>query len=223
MAFSTPAPLKNAHYSRQSFATLSASQSDTHGGAPTQPAFIHGTQSSGAPGERHVEFLTFSCAGIACAAPISAIREVLTALPMIASLPDCPIWFLGLFQLRAEILGAADLGLLLTGDVSIGADASALVTYPALSGHERSIIVGAGAQSLALLVESIGEILTLQAHEILSDMVDHPWFGAIAQRYRLGLLAPDGAQTRFALIALDTLLTDALNALTDQEAPTYAR
>jgi chemotaxis signal transduction protein len=180
-------------------------------------------QTGGATGERHPDFLTFSCAGIACAAPLGAIREVLTALPVIASLPDSPAWFLGVFQLRTDILGGADLGLLLTGRAKSEAGAPTLDTYPALTGHERSIIVGAGARTLALLVESIGDILTLEAHEILSDLIDHPAFGAIAQRYRLGLLAPDGAQTRFALIALDTLVTDALNALTDQEAPPYAR
>jgi chemotaxis signal transduction protein len=183
---------------------------------------MHGARSSGAPGEHRPEFLTFSCAGIACAAPLSAIREVLTALPTIASLPDSPAWFLGVFQLRADILGAADLGLLVTGRATSETDAPTRETYAALTGHERSIIVGAGAQSLALLVDSIGDILALEAHEVLSDLIEHPAFGAIAQRYRLGLLAPDGAQTRFALITLETVLTDALNALTDREAPTYA-
>jgi chemotaxis signal transduction protein len=165
--------------------------------------------------ENNPEFLTFSCDGIACAAPLAAIREALNSIPLIASLPDSPTWFLGVFQLRAEILGAADLRPLLTADARGGAAADD--AYPALTGRERALVVGTGAQSLALLVESIGDILTLQPHEILSDLVEHPAFGAIAPRYRLGLLAPDVHLTRFALLALDSLLLDAINALTTAE------
>jgi chemotaxis signal transduction protein len=172
---------------------------------------------SATPSEYNPEFLIFSCGGIACAAPLAAIREALNAIPLIASLPDSPTWFLGVFQLRTEILGAADMRPLLTADAGVGAASSTYDTYSALTGHERAIVVGTGARSLALLVESIGDILTLQPHEILSDLVEHPAFGAIAPRYRLGLLVPEVHQTRFALIALDTLLTDAINALSNSE------
>jgi chemotaxis signal transduction protein len=184
---------------------------------------LHGAQdssnqhSSNLPSETNPEFLTFSCDGNACAAPLAAIREALNSVPVIASLPDSPGWFLGVFQLRTEILGAADMRPLLTADAGAGAAASTYDTYSALTGRERAIVVGTGARSLALVVESIGDILTLQPHEILSDLVEHPAFGAIAPRYRLGLLAPDGHQTRFALVALDTVLTDAINALTTSE------
>jgi chemotaxis signal transduction protein len=183
----------------------------------------HGTQSSSVmhsstmPSEYNPEFLTFSCDGVACAAPLAAIREALNSIPVIASLPDSPAWFLGVFQLRAEILGAADIRTLLTAYAGVGGATSTDDTYPALTGRERAIVVGTGARSLALLVESIGDILTLQPHEILRDLVEHPAFGPIAPRYRLGLLAPDVHQTRFALVALDSLLTDIINALTISE------
>jgi chemotaxis signal transduction protein len=173
--------------------------------------------SSTLPGEYSPEFLAFSCAGIACAAPLAAIREVLNSLPAVASLPDSPTWFLGVFQLRTEILGAADLRPLLTSAAGTGDASSTDGPYPALTGHERALVVGAGVRSLALMVESIGDILTLRPHEMLSDFIEHPAFGAIAPRYRLGLLAPEVHQTRFALIALDTLLTDAIAALTNSE------
>jgi chemotaxis signal transduction protein len=185
-------------------------------------ALPHGAQistmmySSSTPSGYNPEFLTFSCDGIACAAPLNAIREALNAVPLIASLPDSPTWFLGVFQLRTEILGAADMRPLLTTNAGAGG-ASTYDTYRALTGRERAIVVGTGARSLALFVESIGDILTLQPHEILSDLVEHPTFGAIAPRYRLGLLAPDVHQTRFALVALDSLLTDAIHALTTSE------
>ncbi len=186
-------------------------------------ALPHGVQSSSMmhtspmPNEYNPEFLTFSCAGVACAAPLAAIREALNSIPVIASLPDSPAWFLGVFQLRTDILGAADMRPLLTTYAGVGNASSTYDPYSALTGRERAIVVGTGVRSLALLVESIGDILTLRPHEILSDLVEHPAFGAIAPRYRLGLLAPEVHQTRFALVALDTLLTDTISALTNSE------
>src|SRR5215831_2591177 len=136
--------------------------------------------SSATYGEYNSEFLTFSCGGIACAAPLAAIREALNSVPQIASLPDSPAWFLGVFQLRTELLGVADMRPLLTTNVGAGAAASTIDTYPAPTGRERAIVVGTGARSLALVVESIGDIVSLQPHEILSDLVEHPDFRAIA-------------------------------------------
>jgi len=186
-------------------------------------ALPHGVQSSSMmhtspmPNEYNAEFLTFSCDGVACAAPLAAIREALNSIPVIASLPDSPAWFLGVFQLRTEILGAADIRPLLITYAGVSNASSTYGIYSALTGRERAIVVGTGVRSLALLVESIGDILTLRPHEILSDLVEHPAFGAIAPRYRLGLLAPEVHQTRFALVALDTLLTDTINALSNSE------
>jgi chemotaxis signal transduction protein len=194
---------------------------DSQPGAQGRHPKSRSAQVSDGFGERGPEFLTFSCAGIACAAPLIAIREALDSAPMIASLPDSPTWFPGVFQLRTEILGAADMRPLLTGHVNAGDGSSPYEAYLALTGREQAIVVGTGARSLALLVESIGDVLSLRPHEILSDLVEHPAFGAIAPRYRLGLLSPDVHQTRFALVALDTLLTDALNALTDLKAASY--
>jgi chemotaxis signal transduction protein len=168
------------------------------------------------------EFLTFTCDGLACAAQLTNIREALLSVPAIASLPDSPGWFLGVFQLRSEILGAADLRPLLLGQAVSAADAFGYGASLSLTGHEHAMVVGTGIESLALVVEGIGDVLALRAHEILRDLVDHPAFGPIAPRYRLGLLAPDGMQTRFALVALDTLLDDMLSALTDPEVAAYA-
>jgi chemotaxis signal transduction protein len=216
MAFSIPAHLGGAQAARQRL----SSQYHSSAGATAQTAVA--TQPAHVVSERGAEFLTFSCDGIACATPLGAIREALMTTPAIASLPDSPDWFLGVFQLRAEIMGAADIRPLVMGQEIVGEGALAHELYPALTGRERAIIVGTGAQSLAFLVESIGDILSLRPHEILRDLVEHPAFGAIAPRYRLGLLAPDGHTTRFALVALDALLVDMLTALTDPEVAAYA-
>jgi chemotaxis signal transduction protein len=190
-------------------------------GAAGQNTAMPSAESNGSLAERRPEFLTFSCGGIACATPLAAIHELIDSIPTLACLPDSPVWFLGIFQLRTEILGAADMRPILLGDAGSSNGLSPYETYPALTGRERAIVVGTGARSLALLVEGIGDILSLQPHEILSDLVEHPAFGAILPRYRLGLLSPDIHQTRFALIALDTLLTDTLNVLTDPEVASY--
>jgi len=203
---------------------VSRSQWRTHGSesdAAGQYTHMRSAQSNGSLAERGPEFLTFSCGGIACAVPLAAIREVLDSLPGIASLPDSPPWFLGVFQSRTEILGAADMRPILFADTGSGNGSSPYETYPSLTGREQAIVVGVGTRSLALLVERIGDILSLRPHEILSDLVEHPAFGSIAPRYRLGLLSPDIQQTRFALIALDTLLTNALTLLTDPEVASH--
>jgi chemotaxis signal transduction protein len=212
MAFSIDASLDDA--SRSQWRSAYGSQpSDTGQHTP-----IRSAQSHVSLADRGPEFLTFSCAGIACAAPLTTIREALDSAPRVASLPDSPAWFPGVFQLRTEILGVADMRPILLGHANNGNGSLPDNTYSALTGREQAIVVGKGARSLALLVESIEDILSLRPHEILSDLVEHPAFGAIAPRYRLGLLSPEAHQTRFALVALDTLLTDALNALTDPEA-----
>jgi chemotaxis signal transduction protein len=194
---------------------------DSEPGAAGQNAIIPSAESYGGLAERGPEFLTFSCGSIACATPLATIREVVDSIPALATLPDSPAWFLGVFQLRTEILGAADMRPILLEDASGATDVSPHESYSSLTGRERAIVVGTGARSLALLVEGIGDILSLRPHEILSDLVEHPAFGAIAQRYRRGLLSPEIHQTRFALVALDALLVDALNAVTDPEVAAH--
>jgi chemotaxis signal transduction protein len=190
---------------------------DSEFGAAGQQTPLSSADSYSSLADRGHDFLTFSCGGIACATPLAAIREVIDSLPVIASLPDSPAWFFGVFQLRTEILGAADMRPILLRDAGSSTGESPYEVYPSLTGREKAIVVGTEARSLALLVEGIGDILSLRPHEILSDLEEHPAFGAIAPRYRLGLLSPDVQQSRFALIALDMLLMDALNVLTDPE------
>jgi chemotaxis signal transduction protein len=214
MASSNSVPLDGAQ--------PSSAPSDARADTAAQPASPRDAQLSPTPGERYPEFLTFSCDGIACATPLDAIREALMSTPAIASLPDSPEWFLGVIQLRTEIVGVADIRSLLLGQAAVGEAAPAGGRYLSHTGHERAIIVGTGARSLALLVESIGDIVAVRRHEVLDELIEHPAFGAIAPRYRLGLLAPDGHPARFALVALDTLLADMLTALTDPEAASYA-
>jgi chemotaxis signal transduction protein len=198
------------------------SPSDRQVDAAAQSARTEVAPPSTIPDERASEFLTFSCDGIACAAPLGAIREALVSTPAIASLPDAPEWCLGVFQLRSEMLGVVDVRPLLFGRAILDEAAPAGDMYLSQTGHEQAIVVGTGVRSLALLVESIGDILAVHQHEILRDLVEHPAFGAIAPRYRLGLLAPDGHATRFALVALETLLADMLSALTDPEVALHA-
>src|SRR5690348_1529284 len=189
MAFPIDAPLDDASRSHW------RSAYDSEPGAAGQHAHNWSAQSNGGLVEHEPEFLTFSCAGIACAAPLVAIREALDSAPMIASLPDSPAWFPGVFQLRTEILGVADMRPILMGYAGNSNGPSPDNTYATLTGREQAIVIGEGARSLALLVESIGDILSLRPHEILSELVEHPAFGAIAPRYRLGLLSPEAHQT----------------------------
>src|SRR5262249_17826674 len=157
MVFSTTVPTDESHYFQRPFSSPYDSGADTS----AQPGVPGITHAPAIHGERDPEFLTFFCDGIACAAPLVAIREALMSTPTIASLPDSPAWFLGIFQLRTEIIGAADIRPLLTGQTISGEESSSYDAYPALTGHERAIIVGRGARSLALLVESVSDILAL--------------------------------------------------------------
>jgi chemotaxis signal transduction protein len=214
--------MASSHFFPREDAQSSFSPSDPQADAAAQSPKIDVAAPFALGAESNLEFLTFSCDGIACAAPLGAIREALMSTPAIATLPDSPEWCLGVFQLRTEMLGVVDVRPLLFGRVIPDEATSAGDLYPSQTGHEPAIVVGMGVGSLALAVESIGDILAVRQHEILRDLVEHPAFGAIAPRYRLGLVAPDGYATRFALVALETLLADMLTALTDPEVALHA-
>ena len=50
-------------------------------------------------------YLLFTCADVACAAPLAHFREVLPTLPTTVALPFSPPWMLGFFALHTELIG----------------------------------------------------------------------------------------------------------------------
>ncbi len=167
-------------------------------------------------------FLFFRCAGVDCAAPLAALREVLPQCPAALPLPHSPEWLLGVFALRAELVGLADPAPLLFAAAPDRAPGS-----PAAAPCDAAIVVGSGDRSLAWTVESIGATTASGVPPASGDEADvslvagnaaeepHALFPNVAARYAAGAIAhPDGR--RCAVIDAEALLADMLRTLEER-------
>lgn len=167
-------------------------------------------------------FLFFHCAGVDCAAPLTALREVLPRCPAALPLPHTPDWLLGVFALRAELVGLADPAALLFDHATDRGHAPS--TYGA------ALLVGSGARALAWAVESIGATTALGgptagdeetagAQAPRSDAAEDPHavHPSVAAPYATGAVAlADGR--RYTVIDAEALLADMLRALEERPA-----
>ncbi len=182
-------------------------------------------------------YLRFTCADVACAAPLTLFREVLPTLPTTVALPFSPPWVLGLFALHTELIGLVD-------------PAPHLFESPGLQGLSRArahngqvivpgsrkapgenwrlaepgsgptaLIIGAGERMLALAVSGVGDLRYVQPEEIHPfDATAHAQPSRIpAGRFSLGMLAQPDGQAVAHIIKIDALLDSLLNALASVE------
>lgn len=174
------------------------SQTFGTGGEPPAPGGALEADSLAAlPAAREPGYLLFRSAGVDCAVPLAALREVLPDCPVALPLPHSPEWLLGVFALRAELVGLVDPAPLLFGTAS---DRSAPRS------HGAALLASVGEQVLAWAVESIGAVAPL-APESNAEADD---------RQAEGDFAPSVADT-------DTgNLSGTLVALRQSVAPAYA-
>lgn len=120
-------------------------------------------RSQGAPDEAAaaVEYLTCTCAGVRCLVSLATLREVTQPVPAAVSLPFSPAWLVGIFPLRAEMVGLVDPAILL-GRAANDGDG-----WDAEAGRSGALIAG-DEQPLALLVRDIGSIVALAEADILT-------------------------------------------------------
>ena len=156
-------------------------------------------------------FLLFRCAGVDCAVPLVALREVLPRCPDALPLPRSPEWLLGVFALRAELVGLADPAPLLFG----------VASDPTPWPHGAALLAGSGERVLAWAVESIGATAPLA--QLIGDEIGAAPDTAVASGptvaapYAAGVITPAPGQ-RCAVIDVGALLADMLRALEERPA-----
>lgn len=158
-------------------------------------------------------FLLFRCAGVDCAVPLVALREVLPRCPVSLPLPHSPDWLLGVFALRAELIGLVDPAPLLLGAASERTTAGP---------YSAALIAGAGERVLAWAVESIGATapFTAEAAGVASGEWGAAGLGAespAAAAYTIGVIAPEPGR-RCVVIDVEALLAEMLRALEERPA-----
>lgn len=171
-------------------------------------------------------YLLFRCAGVDCAVPLAALREVLPRCPSALPLPHSPEWLLGVFALRAELVGLADPAPLLF-------DAAHDSLAPRT--HGAALLAGSDERVLAWAVESIGATAPLAQGAGAEHGGGQPAVSAagvsgpgdrpgeidgtgpgIAALYSAGAVAASGR--RYAVINVGALLADMLRALEERPA-----
>lgn len=186
-----------------------------------------------APVERYAEqpgdeYLLFLCAGIPCAALLRVLREVLLSTPRPVFLPFSPRWMLGVFPLRMEMIGLVDPVPLLLGDLGgetpfWPADTPA-PSFPTVVSSQYgarttpTLIVGAPGQTLAWLVQAVGDIARVGEDELVTA----PEQIAAARlpfvtRYVAGIYTPPAGGQQHVVLEADALMADLVEGLREKD------
>jgi chemotaxis signal transduction protein len=96
------------------------------------------------------EYLLFTCGGHSCAVALRDLREVLATVPRTVPLPFSPAWMLGIFPLRAELVGLVDPAPVLFGGTR--------PPDPDPPGFSAVLVAGEGEASLGLAVAAVGDV-----------------------------------------------------------------
>lgn len=197
----------------------------------------HGTASEAAPDGD--PYLLFTCADVACAAPLAHFREVLPTLPTTVALPFSPHWMLGFFALHAELIGLVDpapflfespelasisRARTLNGRVILPGSAAPTAENWRLAAPESgptALIIGSGERMLALAVGGVGDMAYVQPGEVHSDA------GAVgptrtpAAHFHDGVYVQPDTQAAFHVLKIDVLLDALLDALISAGTPDH--
>lgn len=167
------------------------------------------------------QYLLFSCAGVECAVPLHALREALPTLPRVVPLPYSPEWMLGMFPLRAEMLGLVDPAPMLVGTSSALHERSlpSGTMSPTPIAPSTALVLGSGERSLAWAVAQIGAIVPIHDEEIrrqqaqaMSDEVPQ-----VVERYNAGRYTMPESDQPITLVRADLLLEDLFTALEESD------
>lgn len=182
------------------------------------------------------ELLVFWCHGIPCALALTALREVLPAVPSVVYLPFSPAWMLGIFPLRNELVGLVDPAPLLCGPAVTavaclpeqGADlAASPVDLPGMRPVRTALVVGAQDRCLAWVVDAVGEIANAP-EESLHAVTETDWLAPdppmagmpILPRYIAGVYTGPTTGQDYVVLRADAVLDDLLTALAESgDAP----
>ena len=197
----------------------------------------HGTAPEAAPDGD--PYLLFTCADVACAAPLAHFREVLPTLPTTVALPFSPQWMLGFFALHTELIGLVDpapflfespelasisRARTLNGRVILPGSASPAVESWRLAAPESgptALIIGSGERMLALAVGGVGDMAYVQPGEIHSDLQAVGPARIPAAPFHEGVYVQPDNQAAFHVLRIDVLLDALLDALIRVGTPAH--
>ncbi len=184
-------------------------------------------------------YLLFTCADVACAAPLTQFREVLPTLPTTVALPLSPPWMLGFFALHTELIGLVDPAPFLFAAPEMASLSRSRARNgrvirpgsPSPSGESwrlatpesgpTALIIGAGERMLALAVAGVGDLAYVRPGEIQSDPVNMAPGRAPAPRFRVGVYTEPTSQATLHVVKIDVLLDALLDALMSVEASAH--
>jgi chemotaxis signal transduction protein len=166
----------------------------------------HGEQT--AEGRAGTQYLLFRCGQTPCAVALVDLREVLPKLPAVVAMPYSPPWLLGLFPVRAELLGLVDPApLLLTSAGQATYERSAL-SMALVAEHE--------GVALGLAVAAVGDIAQVPPDELVPITPDA--VTAVARPYALGIYISPRGSTPYTVVDMRQLVADLLAALHEDAA-----
>jgi chemotaxis signal transduction protein len=179
-------------------------------------------------------YLLFTCADVACAAPLTQFREVLPTLPTTVALPLSPPWMLGFFALHTELIGLVDPAPFLfdapeLASLSRSRARNGRIIIPGSSttsgenwrlaipeSGPTALIIGTGERMLALAVGAVGDMAYVQPGEVHNEIGE---IGAVASartpaaRFQAGIYTAPDSQTAFHVLNVDALLDTLMAAL----------
>lgn len=177
------------------------------------------------PGDEHLLFL---CAGVSCAAPLQALREVMLSTPRPVFLPFSPPWMLGVCPLRMELVGLVDPVPMLLGARGDGTpywpvDGATQVVYVGLNAREAgdsvpALVVSGPDCALGWVVQAVGDIARIPSEDILTapEQVADARLPFVA-RYVRGIYAPPDTDQRHVVLNVQRLLADLVDAMREKD------
>lgn len=124
------------------------------------------------------KFMIFSLASKRYAVPLSAVKEVIGA-PEVTPLPNVPDYYIGMFNLRGQIISAVDLRIKLkTGDARVEGKKTCVVIFSI-----GDILVGAVVDEVIEVVTYTEEQIerTAQGADASSGAASHDGITAVAR------------------------------------------
>jgi chemotaxis signal transduction protein len=176
-------------------------------------------------------YLLFTCADVACAAPLTQFREVLPTLPTTVALPLSPSWMLGFFALHTELIGLVDPAPFLfdapelvslsrararNGRIIIPGSSSTSGENWRLAAPDSgptALIVGTGEQMLALAVGAVGDLAYVKPGEVLNEVHAVSSARTPAARFQAGAYTDTASQTVYYVLNVAALLNALMAAL----------
>ena len=163
----------------------------------------HGEQPEQGP-----QYLLFRCGQTPCAVALTDLREVLPKLPAVVAMPHSPPWLLGLFPLRAELLGLVDPAPLLLSSSGQAAYEAGALSMALVAEHEGA--------ALGLAVSAVGDIAHVPADELVPIAPDA--VAGVTPPYALGIYISPRGGTPYTVVDMRRLVADLLAALVEDAA-----